>query len=55
MFMLWAGGAKFMIECCPWKGVHIMLCGTKHILGHMAKEVCHFDSPNVSVNNCTIF
>jgi hypothetical protein len=47
--------AKFMTECCPWKGVHIMLCGTKHILGHMAKEeVCCFDSPNVSVNICTI-
>jgi hypothetical protein len=44
-----------MIECCPWKRVHIMLCGTKHILGHMAKEVCHFDSPNVNANNCMIF
>jgi hypothetical protein len=33
-----------------------MLCKTEHILGHMAKEeVCRFDSPNVSVNNCTIF
>jgi hypothetical protein len=44
-----------MTEWCPRKGVHIMLCGTKHILGHVAKEeVCRFNSPNVSVNNCTI-
>jgi hypothetical protein len=45
-----------MTECCPWKGVHIMLCGTEHILGCMVKEeVCRFNSPNVSANNCTIF
>jgi hypothetical protein len=44
-----------MTEYCPWKGVHIMLFGTKHILGCMAKEeVCCFDSPNVSANNCII-
>jgi hypothetical protein len=48
--------AKFMTEGCPWKGVHIMLCGTKHNLGCMAKEeVCRFNSPNVSANNCTFF
>jgi hypothetical protein len=47
--------AKLMVEFCPWKGVHIMLCRTKHILGHMAKEeVCRFDSPNVNANNCMI-
>ncbi len=47
--------AKFMIECCLWKGVHIMSCRTKHILGRMAKEeVCRFDSPNVNANNYMI-
>jgi hypothetical protein len=47
--------AKFMTKGCPWKGVHIMLCGIEQILGHMAKEeVCRFNSPNVNANNCTI-
>jgi hypothetical protein len=44
-----------MTKCCPWKGVHIMLCGIEHILGCVAKEeLCPFDSPNVNANNYTI-
>jgi hypothetical protein len=38
-----------------WKGVHIMLCKAKNILGQMVKEEsCRIEGPNVSGINCTI-